>query len=71
MGQVDEVNSAAHDDDYADGSKALESAEKNRNAAGKLCQAYQIADDRRLMQERRKVLRAGTAEGSDKIVLPW
>ena len=63
---MDEINSAAHDDDDADGSDALENAKENGNAPRKLCQANQIADDRRLMHERSEILGARTGEGSEQ-----
>src|SRR5215469_11115321 len=66
MRPMDEINSAAHDGDDAEGSNALESAEKNRNAAGKLGQANKIPDDCRLVHKRGEVVGARTAEGSEQ-----
>lgn len=42
--QMDQVNSADHDNHDADGPDALQSTEENRQAAGKLAQTHQIAD---------------------------
>jgi len=45
MREVNEKDSAEHDDDDADGADSQKSAEQNDEAAGKLSQSDEIADD--------------------------
>src|SRR6266568_1754139 len=62
--QMNKKNGPNHDDNDANGSNALEDSRQDSQTPGELCQAHQIADDCRLVQERGKILGAGAAEGS-------
>ena len=50
MRQVDEVDSADHGDDYAEGSHTQEGPRKDGQTSRELCQAHKIADGSRLVE---------------------